>query len=179
MNSNSPQVLVKHRWFWGWNDDKEENWLRQMALQGWHLRNISPFGRYTFEKGESIDVVYRLDYVQVTKKDEDYFQIFQDAGWDHVGEMMGWQYWRKEAEGGTLPEIFTDVESKLLKYQRLLGWLVIFLPILIISVTRLDVVERYESPFVVGLFVFLYGLLLFYVYAILRIFLRILKLRKE
>jgi hypothetical protein len=74
-------------------------------------------------------VAYRLDFITQSKKKPDYFQLFQDAGWEHVGEMGGWQYWRKDVEAGKATEIFTDNASKIQKYQRLLGFLVIFFSI--------------------------------------------------
>ncbi len=26
-----------HRWWWAWNFDKEEQWLNEMAMEGWAL----------------------------------------------------------------------------------------------------------------------------------------------
>jgi magnesium-transporting ATPase (P-type) len=67
------------------------------------------------------------------KKDklDEYLQIFQDAGWEYVGEMSNWRYWRKQVVNGETPEIFTDNESKIKKYQRMLGIMVFFLVFLI------------------------------------------------
>jgi len=45
--------------------------------------------------------------------------------------MGGWQYFRTLAEEGESPEIYTDPDSKIQKYRRLLTYLVIFLPIYI------------------------------------------------
>lgn len=172
-------LIKKSKWFWAWNDDKEEAWLRQMAQQGLHLQKAAPLGEYQFVRGEPEDVVYRLDYIPTNKKDVHYFQLFRDAGWEHVGEMMGWQYWRKAVEDGHSPEIFTDAESKVQKYQRLLGWLIIFYPILFFNLTRMDLVERYDSILVTGVFILFLVIFLFYTYAVVRIFLRINSLKKR
>ena len=105
---------------------KEEEWLHQMALQGWHLaRPVFPTV-YEFEKGDPRDVVYRLDYKDTSKKDnESYRLIFTDAGWEHCGAMTGWQYFRKESEDGGAPEIFSDNASKIKKYQRMQFFIII------------------------------------------------------
>ena len=56
------ETIGKFKWFWAWQDEKEENWLRGMSQQGWHLLSAKPFGFYNFESGEKKDFVYRLDY---------------------------------------------------------------------------------------------------------------------
>src|SRR5512137_466287 len=118
-------IIRKSKWFWAWQDDREEAWLGEMSRQGLHLRHPGPFGQYTFEQGEPSEFVYRLDFVANARKNPDYYQLFRDAGWEHAGELGGWQYWRKEVRGGKVPEIFTDNASKIQKYQRLLGYLFI------------------------------------------------------
>jgi hypothetical protein len=128
----STMFIHKFKWFWAWQDEKEEAWLGEMSRQGLHLRHPGVFGAYTFEQGEPTEYIYRLDFVVNARKQSDYYQLFQDAGWVHVGEMGGWQYWRKEATYGKVPEIFTDNASKIQKYQRLIGWLIIFFPIYIV-----------------------------------------------
>ena len=173
-------IIRKKKWFWAWNDDKEEAWLREMAQRGLHLHKVAPFGEYQFVQGEPRDIVYRLDYIPANKKDEHYFQLFTDAGWEHFGEMMGWQYWRKAVENGQSPEIFTDAESKIQKYQRLLGWLIIFLPIYIVVFPRIgDVVERYDSPLIVVFSILWTMLILFFMYTMVRLFMRINSLRRK
>jgi hypothetical protein len=129
-------MLNKSKWFWTWEDDKEETWLAQMAQQGLHLVRPGLFGQYTFSACEPRTVVYRLDFVQSNKKDEAYFQLFRDAGWEHVGEMMGWQYWRKEIVDSKVPEIFTDKASKIQKYQRLLAFSRMFYPIFVVFLSN-------------------------------------------
>jgi hypothetical protein len=126
-------LIKKFRWFWSWQDDKEEQWLGEMAWQGLHLIKPDYFGQYYFTKGKPQEVAYRLDFVTLSNKKEDYYQLFRDAKWEHVGEMGGWQYWRKPVENGKTPEIFTDSASKVQKYLRMLGWMTILMPIFIIN----------------------------------------------
>lgn len=127
-------TLRKVKLFLLWQDQKEEVWLRQMAQQGWHLTSVAPLV-YTFVRGDPRDDVYCLDHL-VSKVDyEEYKQLFQDAGWELVGEMMGWQYFRKPASADGPNEIYTDAESKVERYRRVLAYLVIFLPIYVVLLT--------------------------------------------
>ncbi len=32
--------VIEHKWFWAWQDDKEERWLEEMSERGLHL--VSP-----------------------------------------------------------------------------------------------------------------------------------------
>ena len=119
-------MIRKFKWFWAWQDDDEEAWLREMSLQGWHLSSIGGPGLYIFALGEQRDYVYRLDYRHPARMEKDaYLQLFQDAGWEHLGSLSGWQYFRKIARAEEPLDIYTDVESKVEKYRRLLGVLVV------------------------------------------------------
>lgn len=134
MKSN---LITKHKWFWGWQDDKEEVWLREMAHQGYHLEKVELFGVYHFRVGEPKDVVYRLDYRSHSQKDKNiYLQLFTDSGWEHVVEMSGWYYFRKEVIPGEDPQIFTDNASKAEKYLRLMSYLVVFIPFITVILNK-------------------------------------------
>ena len=121
-------TLRKVKLFLLWQDQKEEAWLRQMAQQGWHLTSVAPLV-YTFVRGDPRDDVYRLDYLTSKADYEEYKQLFQDAGWELVGEMMGWQYFRKPVSTDGPNEIYTDAESKVERYRRVMAYMVIFVPI--------------------------------------------------
>ena len=123
----------KFKWFWAWQDEREEEWLRSMAQQGWHLVSLFPT-IYTFEQGEPRDDVYRLDFITSNTDTEEYLQLFADAGWEHFGVMSGWQYFRKPAAARQSDEIYTDPKSKAQKYRRLIGFLVIFSPVWVVAV---------------------------------------------
>ena len=175
------EMKKEFKWFWAWNDEKEEQWLTEMAQQGWHLQSPGVFGVYTFERGTPRNVVYRLDYKNAGKDMADYLQLFTDGGWEHLGAMGGWQYFRKECVEGETPEIYTDNASKIQKYERVLLFLVILLPTFVFSLTTLRTVDNLEG-FLAGsigaLNVLMSLLMLLYVYALVRIFRRILELKK-
>ncbi len=172
------QTLSKNRWFWAWQDDKEETWLREMSLSGWHLVTAAPFGRYTFLSGEARDYVYRLDFQTTAQKDHStYVKIFEDAGWEFVGAMSGWQYFRKLNQPGETMEIFTDTESKIQKYQRLLVGFVIFLPIYFVLQTPLRSMPDNFFTFILTIFWMM--IILVYIVVVLKIINRINQLKKQ
>ncbi len=169
----SDTILKKFRLFWAWEDEREEAWLREMSQQGWHLKKASLL--YTFEKGEPRDYVYRLDYTSTMKKNDDYYSLFRDAGWEYVGEMNAWQYFRKEALGGEAPEIYTDNESKVQKYRRLMGFLVIFFPILMINILNMSRIASKTASVLMGLNIILFGL---YIFSMIKLYLRVQALKR-
>jgi hypothetical protein len=121
----SGQLVWKFKWFWDDADHVIERWLQDMASQGLHLQRISCLRiLFVFKRGEPADVTYRIDLL-LTRKNSDYDQLFIDAGWEHVDQLLGWQYWRTPTREGRTPEIFTDVESQIKKYRRLV-WMFAF-----------------------------------------------------
>ncbi|TFG76136.1 MAG: DUF2812 domain-containing protein [Chrysiogenales bacterium] len=170
--------LTKFKWFWAWDDEKEETWLEEMSQNGWHLDNPGLPCVYHFIKGEPRDYSYRLDFrIGSFKSLQEYLQICRDAGWEMLGRMSSWYYFRKECRGGEKPEFFSEKDSKVQKYSRLLIFLLIFLPIML-NVMR-TVFQRQESKFFTGVGIFYAFLLLFFTYAIIRLLLRIKKLKKS
>jgi hypothetical protein len=168
-------TITKFKLFWAWEDDKEENWLREMSQQGYHLSSLGLPGFYKFEQGFAKDYVYRLDYIRDRKDYANYLQLFNDSGWDHMGEMAGWQYFRKEAVNGDDLEIYSDNESKANKYQRVVLLLVIILPLLINMIT---VPFRSSGIPDVLRFIF-FGFFFLYIYGLTKLLMRIRNLKKK
>jgi hypothetical protein len=170
-------TIRKFRWFWPWQDEQEETWLRSMSQKGWHLLSVGLPGIYTFKSGEPHDYIYRLDYQTYKKKDQqDYLQLFSDAGWEHIEDMSSWHYFRKEAREGEAPEIFTDVESKIAKYKRVLTYLAFFAVIIIAVSHNVWFDYPYSWWFVTrAIYLLLIASLM---YSIIRLLLRIRHLRR-
>jgi hypothetical protein len=179
--------LTKTRWFWPWQDEKEEAWLGEMSTEGWHLRSVALMGRYSFETGDARLYTYRLDYIMLNKdKRAEYLQIFQDAGWEYIGEMSNWQYWRKPAVAGETPEIFTDNDSKIKKYQRLLLYLAFMLILLVILGRSLFTgSQAFADVSSVITMIYFFGQLLYailipiYIVIVVKLILRINQLKKK
>jgi hypothetical protein len=108
-----------------------------MARQGLHLQKVDCLrSRFVFRRGEPAEMTCRLDF-QVNRVSPDHVQLFVDAGWEHVDQSFGWQFWRAPMRAGRTPEIFTDTESRIRKYQRLL-WLfaVCYVPFFFMLLTK-------------------------------------------
>ena len=163
-------TLRKYKWFWPWQDEAEEAWLREMSQQGWHLSSMSIPITYDFESGELEDFVYRLDYPFHSKMDkEDYLQLFRDANWEFIGERTGWYYFRQPTQPGEELEIYTDAESKISKYQRLL----VFAAILMLPLFMGMINTRGRMVFFI-----IVPLFMIYIYMIIRILIRINQLKR-
>ncbi len=135
---STTKTFRKFRWFFAWDDEKEEAWLRDMSNQGFHMMKVIFPGIYTFEEGEKKDYAYRLDYSPSIRRMDDYLNIFRDAGWTYLGCMNYWQYFRKEVTGEEAPQIFTDSESKTVKYKRLIALFSAILPLTVINIVNLS-----------------------------------------
>jgi Protein of unknown function (DUF2812) len=172
-------TINKFKLFFSWQDDKEEAWLGSMSREGWHLLSLGFPGAYTFQKGEPRNFIYRLDFQTTGNKEKPaYLQLFRDAGWEHVGEWSGWQYFRKEAKPGDDPEIFTDPESKIKKYERVMGVSLLFTSTMLVLSTNIETTQPGHG--VVGdVFAVLMSMMaLFFAVTVLAVWLRIRQLKR-
>ena len=120
-------IKTVKKWFWAWNDDKEEIFLEDMAAMGFELISVG-LGRYKFEEGKPKKIKYQLDFKGLTKMSEqEYLQIYEDAGWKNAHRLGSWYYFSKEYEEGDSPDIsiFSDNKSRLEKYRRLIFFMLI------------------------------------------------------
>ena len=121
MNSMSDNTKVIRKWFLPSDFDKVENYLCDMSRQGWHLKEAkNGFGtnKYHFEKGESKNYSYAIQYIIKDQNTGSYCKSIKNAGWNNItilpylwnGE---WHYYRKEYKDGKREQLLTDNESKL------------------------------------------------------------------
>jgi len=179
---NEPLIRVR-KWFFAWQDEKQESWLGDMSRKGLHLKGFALFGSFLFEQGPAREYSYRMDYSR-DKPSEDYQQLILDAGWEHLGERNGWNYWRKEVKSGQASEIFTDAESKLQKYQRLFTTYTVSMPAVvamyIIGVAQFNRFPgRHPQWFVVTFVILFMGWILFAAVNAFMIHLRMNKLKQK
>jgi hypothetical protein len=119
------EIVKKFRIFFAWQDNKEAEWLREMAQSGLHFEQYF-FFIYTFRRGKPQDIVYQLDFFFDTKTDKnEYLQFFADDGWELVSEFSGWHYFRKPFRDGENTRIYTDKDSLIQKYRKILLFLII------------------------------------------------------
>ncbi len=174
------KTVTKYKWFWAWQDDKEEAWLSEMAQQGFHLISANFIGNYTFKTGNPKKTTYRMDFFyEHQDKYQEYLQLFKDGGWKLVCTFGGWQYFCIEQNGAAAPEIYTDRNSKIVKYQRVMVYLSIFFPLMFIAINLNPDVGSVLSwiyngvRILIGLYFFLY------VFAMVKLIQRIQQIKKE
>lgn len=110
------------RFFLAYQDQAQEAWLESQALRGWHLSKPGIF-RYTFVQGESREDRYRMDYETLRgKRRAEYLTLFDDAGWDFLGEAINRYYFRARPNAFS-PEVLSDPESRRARMRRELGLL--------------------------------------------------------
>ena len=102
------------KWFWVWSFEKEENWLNEMAMNGWALESVG-FGSYTFKRSEPGEYSVRLE---MHPYDEAYLSFMEETGAEYVGRMMMWIYFRKKTADGPF-DLFSDIDSKINHLDRI------------------------------------------------------------
>ena len=102
------------KWFFVWDFEKEEQWLNEMASQGWALVGVG-FCRYEFERCEPDAYIIRM---QMDKNGRDYIQFIKDTGAEYIGRMVNWIYFRKDASLGAF-ELFSDIDSRIEHLKRI------------------------------------------------------------
>ena len=169
---------------WAWEDEKEENWLEQQALQGWNLVEVAPFF-YKFKREKPRKVVYRLDYKGTLDKDyQEYLSIFRDSGWELVTRMSNWHYYRLEPDNNTIPDLYNTNRTKAQKYRRLLVSLIPIFFILVFTFNTIRLPREIHDGGIVD-WIYFVGFILrllisvFLVYGFIRIAIKIRKLESS
>lgn len=89
--------------------------LNRYAKEGWLLESIIGGFFYKLKKDKPQDIIYSLDYQRAA--DEEYFNIFKEAGWNQVVSIGNYIH-IFSAQAGTKP-IYSDKESEIDKYTRI------------------------------------------------------------
>ena len=97
-----------HKWFWVWEFDKEDDWLNEMALNGWVLESVG-LATYHFVRCEPGE--YSV-HTEMHPADEDYVSFMRETGAEYVGRMMMWMYFRKKVADGPF-DLFSDIDSRI------------------------------------------------------------------
>lgn len=99
------------KWFWAWDFDKEEEWLENMACNGWVLDGVG-FCTYHFIKTEPGEYSVRLQYLPIAEENTDYTNLLEESGAERVGRMVQWVYYRKKTADGPF-QLFSDLDSRI------------------------------------------------------------------
>lgn len=102
------------RFWWAWKFDKEEEWLNQMADNGYTLV-WTKWIFYKFEKTQPGEYIIRMEY---HKNDPNYITFMQELGAERISYYLGWNYFRRKSELGSF-DIFSDLKSKINHFRRI------------------------------------------------------------
>ena len=97
-----------------WNYDKEEEWLNEMAMNGWTLTSVG-FCNYTFVKTEPGEYNIRME---MRPHDDGYLEFLRENDVEYVGRILQWHYYRKKTSLGPF-ELYSDIESRIQHMDRI------------------------------------------------------------
>ena len=83
--------------------EEEEQWLNEMARNGWNLVRIDFLVRYVFERGTAGEYIYKLDLPDNSTRgigDEEYCSFLAECGITMVCKQKQWLFLRKRAADG-------------------------------------------------------------------------------
>jgi hypothetical protein len=125
--------MKKFKLFFIWQDGKEEAWLHDLSEKGLRLDSVGfPF-TYHFSAIPLNKYAYQLTALNDAGMSFDTFkEIFLKSGWEHIGRMNGWHYFRKEVSGEGEPVLEWGSKTKADRYQKFMMLLVGLLPFLLI-----------------------------------------------
>jgi len=104
-----------------YDKDAEQDWLNRLSLQGWALDNYF-LGVYTFVPCEPGEYIYQIDLLDNWSGDKKDFAAFmEDSGVEVVDQWYRWVFLRKKAADGPF-EMYTDAESKISQYNRVINF---------------------------------------------------------
>lgn len=141
--------LTIRKWFWVWDFEEEEDWLNEMALQGWALDGVG-FATFHFISCEPGSYTIRLE---MHGHDSDYLGFLGETGVEYLGRVFAWVYFRKKTEAGAF-DIFSDIDSKIRHLDRICKML------LVIGLANLGIGMIHPSS--AGRIILLCGALLMY-----------------
>ena len=100
--------MTVRKWFWVWDFEKEEDWLNEMAMNGWVLDGVG-YCTYHFVRCEPGEYSVRLE---MHPYDESYVAFMKETGAEYVGRLMMWIYFRKTTAEGPF-DLFSDIDSRI------------------------------------------------------------------
>ena len=104
---------VIHKAIFGWNFDREEQWLNEMAAKGLCLVSVG-FCKYEFidcVPGEYRICMQLLDQLPSHPESQAYLDFLESTGAEQVGTWFRWAYFRKKSADGEF-KLFSDQKSR-------------------------------------------------------------------
>lgn len=158
--------IRKFRLFLASGIEKEERWLTELSAKGLHMEKFK-LGLYTFEEDKNKSYVYQIDFRQ--EASEDYYQLYEDAGWEHVTKSNDmFHYFRTDASQEGIKKIYSDQDSVMESYKRMMRLYLFLFGMLIL--TQLPIWLTWDGHFYQEAVITLSTLvILMYVYMLLAI----------
>lgn len=134
------ETKTVYRIYWVWQFEEEEQWLNQMAAEGWVLEQAS-IGRYRFARCQPGEYILRLEILNKwpgSAESMDYIRFIESTGAEYIGSLKRWVYFRKKAEEGEFA-LFSDLSSRVRHIDRvltLLGLLMLVLALNLLNMLR-------------------------------------------
>lgn len=148
--------MIKFRLYY--DKDAEEVWLREMSLKGWAFKKFF-LGFYTFEPCEPGEYNYQIDLLDnLSGNNTDYSSFMEDLGVEVIDQWWRWVYLRKKAADGPF-EMYTDLESKINLYRKIMNLFKIILVIEVISFLMELMAAIRTGKFMFGIFTVLLGVI--------------------
>ncbi len=97
-----------------------EQWFEQLAAKGWHPVKVGQWSSIAMRFSQSEPKKYRyvVDMQAFPKKE--YKRMYEEFGWEFVGQMASMMVWRREYENER-PESFSDAPSRKARNKRFIG----------------------------------------------------------
>ncbi|MEK3889131.1 DUF2812 domain-containing protein [Bacillus sp. FSL K6-3431] len=112
-------TIKKFKLFLASSIEKEEKWLTEMSRKGLHLKQYRLF-TYYFDEYPDESYIYQIDFREA---DDDYFQLYQDAGWQYVDSSINrFHYFCTKADKEGSKKIYSDSESVKVTLQRMMAF---------------------------------------------------------
>lgn len=126
--------ITKYKVFLAYDFEKEEAWLNSMSVMGLELIDVG-LCRYVFRENRSNRFEYRLellDNLPMNRESQAYIAFLEETGAEYVGSVFRWAYFKKTTEDGHF-QLFSDVQSRIAHYKRIMFLLFAVLPVNVIS----------------------------------------------
>lgn len=117
------------KWFWGWDFEKEEQWLCDMAARGLALVAVG-LGKYEFEECLPGEYEVRMEFLEhkpTHPESVKYLAFLEEMGVEQVGSLQKWVYLRRKKADGPFT-LHSDSASRIkhlsriIQFLSLIGW---------------------------------------------------------
>ncbi len=88
-----------------------ESWFEEKAAAGWHPVKVGQWSSIAMRFAKSTPKKYRYVVDMQAAPKKDYRRIYEEFGWEFVGQMASARVWRREYDGER-PESFSDLQSR-------------------------------------------------------------------